>query len=261
MPTTKFDLLLVALSLKIGDPVGAAGDDGPIYSSERRSDYLNRAYNRLRRTLVSITKDVNLAFNNKDKIVVIPPDEPDGPPITTSIEDLFTTGLDKRGSLLNAQEIKQIYVEVTVDNVVSYYRANYLDQNKFISAKYNQNQYYDTAEDKFFWSDFSGKIAIFGPEGLITDQTDYDLISNVIIYCVSMTSTFVSSSEANAVDIDIDPMYEDLLLSLAAREAMQDRGDQASVQKNSLYTQDFFDEIKVIAQRPQVNPENDKIKG
>jgi hypothetical protein len=356
MGTPIFDELLLSLSFKIGDPVSTGSSDGQVFSLQQKTDYLNRAYARLRRTLASTTKDTDLALPNLAKMVtlyaadtellstadqafgsdsgnwsgtgwsvaggvlahtaganlltlsgynIIPGrnytlsvkyvSSVDGTMVVSlggvaktastltgtqtivytftavdnstltflpsalwagSIDDLslkiadasnaallLTTGMPK--SYIQTREIKQVYLKSATEII----DCHYIDPAKFLPVSLGVNDYYNTDGSKAFFSDLAGKLHIIKP----SDFT----ITEIWIYCISDVPAYISGG---AEDIVISPSYKDLLMNLAAKEAMQDRGDAVSTQKVQLYDNDFFGEIKIIATRTQVNPDTEEIK-
>lgn len=237
MATPVFDSLLSALSLKIGDPVSAPASDGQIFSCEQKTNYLNRAYNRLRRILASTTKDEEIVLPNLAEMVTITDAE--------DITSLTGTGLAKSEIGTGVRIIKQVFITSATSTI----QCNYLDPAKYLPVTLGINDYYNTDGDKAYYTEMAGKVLIIAPTGFTT--------ISVSLYCLSDVPTYVQGGED---DLLINPMHQDLLLALAAKEAMQDRGDAISIQKVTMYDNDFFGEVKIMAQRQQVNPETEEIK-
>lgn len=230
--TPKLTALSKALAFKLNDSVATGNSDGMLYPSAKRLDYLNRAYGRLRRTIVAL--DPMLAekvFKNIYKLY---------PQLTVSTAKVSLT--DKQ--IIN--DIHDIYITDATMTAGKAKPVHKLKPSNYLDAKNGQSTNYynpDETTDGFFYTVMGDEILLLPSD--IPDTAKVDILADVSF------EEYAQSVSANAVDMFIPNEYKDMFLCMAAAEAMYDDGEQKSLGKAQAYENFITAQINLIIAKKQ----------
>lgn len=227
------------LSYKIGDPRQDNGDGG-IFPWEKRRNYIQRAYGRLVRILKSIMREHAPSFAKSRKYLTLTlktDSEKNGNNITISSEDITypLESIDELYITVNkTSNFHQVDSKAEIKGEEKAYqgKAVKIESSRYLSVKNGETDLYD-AETKYFYCVLSGKIMLL-PE-LSGKDLYYKEIE--IVFAEELMSINVDS------EVFIPKEYEDLLMVLAANEAMQDLG---RTDKVNLYNSDIAGQIAIL---------------
>lgn len=227
------------LSYKLGDVASLGTEDGEVYSAELRLKYLSRAYGRMKRILNAIFPET----------------------ISKIFPDFYKVDTDKTISnnaiqldTINAYNIHDIYVKrssdatgtgLDPDSVTTWlsYQANYILPENYFRVKYNDStEYYipNEADGRFYYTIIDGNIKFLPEDTTYTWFADLFYQNNV---------THESYEGTNDLRIPYD--YLDLLLTLAAQEAMYDTGDQRALSRAQVYGNDIDRQVGILINKAQ----------
>jgi hypothetical protein len=211
MATPVLDKLNIDLSYKVFDPVDNPESDGEIYSAYLRKSYLERAYNKLLRTL-------NIVYHNIEELIS---DYYQVVEITDTSSIILDSNLDYKALYYTATEL------ANYSRATSITPAQYLDHlagvDSFATPSYIQR----------YWTIINNELKLL-PE----DKTMY----KTILFLVQKVSLGITSGE----DIEIPSQFYDLILTLSAIEAMQDAGEFAIARE---YQSQFINDITLIGKQ------------
>lgn len=221
------------LSNKIGDPV-TNNDDGNIFTQAHRIILLKNAYLRLTRTLNSLMRNYAPQFAKTKvyKKVLLTGESRKGKEIEI---------VEKKGNKeikVTFEKISELYVKIAgKDKVIP---AQEIKSFQYLTVKYGNNDIYvpSIEQDRIYYTVLNGKIYLL-PE---SEEEIYDYIE--IVY----KSTQVLFEDLED-EVEIASEYKDLLLELAANEAMMDIGRQ---DKYQLYTSDINNQYQILSQYAQL---------
>lgn len=235
MATPILDKLSKDLSFKIFDPVSVGTYDGRVYSKELRLSYLNRAYGKLVRTLEVIHPKIVKVFKDYYKIV----DLNESTVLSDSPGNTTTAGEGNTFELTFPFDVYDVYYYESIEDQANKVmrRADYLDPDNFLPTKLGLNDLYVATSDNRKWSLIDNKVILL-PEG---NNNKY---YGVKLFCRNYFPEF-NQDDASASDISIPNDYKDILITMAAIEAMSDRGMTAKYQ---LYTATLNTQLQLIAQ-------------
>jgi len=219
------------LSFKIFDPVSFGNYDGRIYTKELRLSYINRAYGKLVRTLEIIHPNITKVFKNYYTIVNAGNLNKFSSGITT------TEGKGNTYELTNPYDVYDVYYYPT-SSKTTMERADYIDPDNFLPTKLGLNDLYKATDDNRKWSMIDNKVILL-PEGGTSEYY------SVTLFCRNYFPEFDQNDSESSVDISIPNDYKDILITMAAIEAMSDKGQQ---NKYQLYTQTLNTQLQLIAQ-------------
>ena len=200
----------LSLSLKLGDPVNIAGEDGQIFSWQDRLRYLQRAYSKVKRTLRKLMRNycpefakaseyIYINLNGKDRLGkgILITDEKNNPVIIDEIKELFA------------------YVEKEREPIISM-PCERITSDKYLSVKNKINNYYTPSfvDKRIYYALLNNRIYLL-PEG--NKEIEYTALEIVL----SKDSDLFYSVEE---EVNIPNDYVDLLIVFAASEGMQDLG-------------------------------------
>jgi len=235
MATPNFDKLSKDLSFKIFDPVSVGTYDGRVYTKELRASYLNRAYGKMIRTLEVIHPKITKVFKDYFQVFVA------GDLIYSDSEPPIkgNAGDGNSYTLPEPYDIYDVYYKASKEAWQKLQRADYLDPDNFLPTKLGLNDLYVATEDNRKWSLINNKVVLL-PEGSSTKYFE------VTLFCRNYFPEFnQDSTDPNNKDISIPNDYYDILITMAAIEAMSDKGQQAKYQ---LYTATLNGQLQLIAQ-------------
>jgi len=203
------------LSIKIGDP--RDDGDGILFYREDRLRYISRSYGKLIRVLSMAMRKYKPGF-------VLPLEPFD---IEFSSEIPFKNPIPFKKPFVDMEEV---IVKIGNKRIL----ASKLDPKNYNQAKYGLNTINvpDAARESIFYSVIGNKLYIL-PE---TTQPKYSEIN-------AMGVADLPSELTVDTELPIDKVYADLLITLAAIEAMNDLPHPQKVQ---LYRQELLDQISVI---------------
>lgn len=250
MATPIKDSLNVKLSYKLGSGVSTATSDGEGgFSAILRNDYLIRAYGRLMRTLGAYVKDLADIFPSMYKFVgktsLVKADAVTPLSLTTLIAD---GGIDLTANNLSA--VEEIYFATSLAsggdatkkwvNCSKQYPENYMATKFATNAEYKPNSI--LGSEVFYYSIINGKIVfVFNAAGGEYAEVGR-VLSDIQIFMKNDTTEIASATK----DIMIPSQYHDLLLTMAALEAMYDQGDQVSLNKAQIYASDIDRQVNIL---------------
>lgn len=200
--------LSIDLSYKIFDPVSVYDENGKIFDAVLREAYLRRAYGKLARSLDVLHPDIDQVFVDFYKLVNV--DLTD-----LTIGDNIT--------------YKRVYYRGK-DNKLR--RANELKPWEYLDYKAETDNLYVPSPTKRYWAIIGDEIKLL-PEDIS--------IYREIIALSERTSFMISDNE----DISLSSYYFDLLLNIAAAEAMMDLG---RTDKYQMYQGAVGTELKLISE-------------
>jgi len=201
------------LSIKVGDP--RDDGDGTIFFREDRLRYISRSYGKLIRILSMAMRKYKPGF-------VLP-------------LELFNLKADKEETIKSPVPFKTSFIsieEVIVKVGTKRIIASNLDPKNYNQAKYGLNEINkpDITKDSVFYSVINNKLYLLPEDGKYTEVN-------------AMAIADLPSELTVDTELPIDKIYADLLITLAAIEAMN---DLPHPQKVSLYRQELLDQISVI---------------
>ena len=207
MATPILDGLNIELSHKIFDPIGAATEDGQIFSAFLRASYLNRAYSRLVRTLEIVHPDINEVVTDYYSPLSITlgeelPDEAD------VLEFYYKP--NSRGKLTKSKKITPL---------------------EYFSVKAGRDSFYTPSINERFWTKINNKIEVLPEDTALYFEPQVMTKQNFLLL-------------DGTKDITVPAHYYDLLLNMAALEATADRGDWQTYQ---IYANSISNELALIA--------------
>jgi len=232
--TPVLDRLSKDLSFKLFDPVTDGNDDGRVYSKELRLSYINRGYGKLVRTLEIIHPKIVKVFKDYYQIVEA------GNLDTYSSGNPTTEGEGNAYTLPHPYDVYDVYYEASGEAGGDMERADYLDPDNFLPTKLGLNDLYKATSDNRKWSVIDNKVILL-PEG----SNNY--YYNVKLFVRNYFPHFRQDPDVGETlsDIGIPNDYQDILITMAAIEAMSDRGMSAKYQ---LYTSTLNTQLQLIAQ-------------
>lgn len=230
------------LSYKLGYPVSGGNEDAGRYTAELRANYLNRAYNKLRRLLESISFDLvqqiypdfyHISYSNKISNGNIP--------LTGIGFDIYHVYIYYSSKYPDPPSLQDFSDAVGSDK---HYEANRLKPENYFKVKYNSSSdYYKPSKEdaRFFYSIINNKI-----EFLPSDLTDYyaDLL-------LKRDNQEFSYNEGDSDDIRIPKDYLDIFLTIAVEEAMYDDGSNIAIQKARTYAAEINRQISILMGKEQ----------
>lgn len=251
-----------ALSLKIGDPV-LQNDDGKNFHKDVRVKYIERAYARMLRILPKLMKEHCPTFANNKLTTYVEFDDSYASYGYSSEElALFKGGneiyfreyLSKRE--LPFKKIHQLRVTVTkiIGEQENYYNfATYIDPDKFMNVQYAQSDLYTPSPRNTFYTILNERVHLLplfekfrvdlpgAVGGIYTDGTmgyyakdEYKYTNIEALF--TQDAPVLNVSDLESYDLKISRDYVDLLIVMAAYEAMQDiaRQDKAQIYANDI---------------------------
>lgn len=213
--------LAIELSIKLGDPRRDNGD-GSLFWREDKLRYIERAYGKLIRTL-------SMAMRKYKPNFVLPLT-----PIFT-ITDVFNKPSPYKFNvpIIDANEI--IVSRGTGTNARKIV-ASVLKVDNYNQVLFDLDLINKASETNIFYTLINGEI------WLLPDDKKYTGIFGIVIKDLG-TLTY-DDGQGHDTEIPIDKMYSDMLITLAAIEAMN---DLPNPQKVGLYRQELIDHVSVIA--------------
>lgn len=222
-----------SLSLKIGDPTNDNGDGG-IFDASDRVKYLERAYSRLSRILPKLMGKETPMFAS----------------VKSFVTQAITSDTEVRGDAIKVkengkevlvEEVEELYVKVVnikgtsrdTNDTEKTVKAIHISCDKYISVKNGENDQYTPATDKVYYTFLDNSIYL-----LPRFETNTFKYSELQIVYKKDSPSFTMESL-----VPITNEYADILIVMAANEAMQDiaRGD-----KVSLYTGDLSGQLAIL---------------
>jgi hypothetical protein len=231
MATPILNKLSKDLSFKIFDPVTDGKDDGRVYTKELRLSYINRAYGKLVRTLEVIHPKITKVFKDYYQVIQL------GDLDLTSDGLTVPAGKGNAKILLFPWEVFDVYYKPNNQDGTGLERADALDPDNFLPTKLGLNDLYVATLDNRKWSMIDNQIQLLPLEG---GAEYYD----VTIFVRNYFPEF-NQDDTNSADLDIPNDYKDILITMAAIEAMSDRGLSGKYQ---LYTATLNSQLQLIAQ-------------
>jgi len=227
MATPNLNQLSKDLSFKVFDPVSAGTDDGRRFTKELRLQYLNRGYGKMIRILEIIHPKIVKVFKNYYI------------PISAGDLNKDANGNDVADGSGTVYELPQPYDVFDAyylgeeDPELTHDRADWLDPDNFYPAKFGLNDHYVISASNRMWTLIDNKV-MFLPD---TGVSYY----NVILFC---RNYFPQFRHNEGEDIFIPNDYWDILITLAAIEAMSDTGNTT---KYNLYVATLNGQLQLIA--------------
>jgi len=239
--TPNFNRYSELLSYKLGYPVSNGNADAGKYTAELRANYLNRAYNKLRRLLESISFDLvhqvypdfyHISYSNKISGGSIPLFD-----IGFEIYHVFLFNTtNKFGNYPTAKE----FSDAIADN--KHYEADRLKAENYFKVKYNSSSDYykpDKSSNRFFYAIINNKIE-FLPSNLDNYYAD------LLLKRDNEEFTYEGNS-----DIRMPKDYQDIFLTIAAEEAMYDDGSKIALGKAQTYANEVTKQINILVGKEQ----------
>ncbi len=261
--TPRFNKYIKDFGYKLRDPVtkedGLA--DGTLFGLDGKIEYLNRGYASLKRKLGSILLKPEKVF----------------PDYYTSVEKIIdnTTGtllsdvvqsLSKVFSGEYLFEPKDIYAHLYVTDPLPSAPASLndgpegsgsstqalqigeIDPVNFFGTKFGANADYTPNDDTatYFYSVLNGNL-VFAAGKVVK-------VFKLEMFVINFTKEFSSGGD---YDLYLPRTYNDLFLTIAAYEAMIDKGDQQSIQKASLYAGYITNELNLVGLRERKRKEQE----
>ena len=222
MKAEKLIKLSKDLSFKIFDPVSTGDSDGKLFSAELRLGYINRAFGTLIRTLETIHPKLSKVFKNYYQIVPI--DFAEGYyelPHNYDVFDIYYHDTDSEWETTPQQ------------------RASYIEPVNYKSTEAGLNDFREATEISRYWTIIDNKIRI------LPDPSTIEYF-NVQMVARNYFPEFTYSNDADTIpDIDIPTDYMDILITMAAIEAMSDKGETTKYQ---LYTNALSGKLQLLAE-------------
>jgi len=203
------------LSIKIGDPRNDGGD-GSIFYSKDRLRYISRSYGKLIRILSMAMRKYKPGF-------VLPLE-----PFDTKYDGKqFTNPVSFTNSFIEIEE-----VVVRINDKTTRVLASKLDPKNYNQVKYGLDPINQPSFEKknIFYSVINNKLY------LLPESGNYLEVNAMGVADLPLEIT-------GDTELPIDKVYADLLITLAAIEAMN---DLPHPQKVTLYRQELLDQISVI---------------
>lgn len=253
-----------ALSIKIGDPVSENGD-GVTFHREDRVKYIERAYSRMLRVLPKLMKEYCPTFANSKSTLDInfhnagylsyfgyTQDEADQFKLG---KNFYLKSNDTLKTTIPFKKIHEIRLRIKklAENSLTYSFASYLDPNLYMTVKHGNSDMYTATPEKTFYTVMDEKI-FFLPlfinidtltdeqvEGYyITSAYEYEAAEVVFTKDAPILSTV---ADLKTYDLTLAHDYVDLLIVMAAYEAMQDIARQDKAQ---LYANDITGQLNIL---------------
>lgn len=206
------------LASKLGDRVTQGDADGVKYTAELRANYLSRGFTRLRRIARSFVDDVSELFSDYYSM-------------TTATGVKAADGVALGVGSLSHKIFDLFAVTGTTPEDMKVIPATRLDPKTFFRLQYEDSSYHKPSATSFFYSVIGDKVRYLPA---------IDLLAVQILFSTA-TDDFDYATEGR--DIKIPAEYNDLLLTLAAQEAMYDAGD---TNKAQAYMGDIKGQIELI---------------
>lgn len=206
--------LSLKLSYKLQDPVAAGNTNGERIDADQRLYYLESAANKL---------------NRMARILY--------PTLADEITKNYLTygefNTNDAGVVQGISFERVITVMVRADAGDPWVSATELKPDEFVEVKTEQNEFYipDREEEKFYYSVFNGAVSL-----LPADQ-----YSKTFIHYQKSVATPTYSAN----DIEVPRSMYDILLNLAAGEAMMDLGQLDMVQ---IFNGEASNQLKILGQ-------------
>jgi len=243
--TPRLNKYVKDLGYKLRDPVTKENGlaDGKLFFLDAKIDYLNRAYASLKRKLGSILLQPEKVFPDYYVMAVKDYGDDTNPDLLSDLElelvDVFA------GSEYLFSPI-DVYAKLSTTGLVAdgvKYQIGWIDPENFFSTKFNANPAYAPNDDnkKYFYTIINGKMVFAAGDTMYVHYLD--------LFVVNYTKEY-SSGGSNDMILPRD--YNDLFLTLAAYEAMIDKGDQQAIQKATLYAGYVKGELELIALRERM---------
>ena len=214
--------LAVELSIKVGDARTDNGD-GILFLREDRLRYIERAYGKLMRTL-------SMGMRKYKPNFVLP------------LTPMFVNPLDMLDKpspyKLNVPVIavEEVIVARGVGNALHRLLASKLAPQNYNQVAFGLDEVNKATENNIFYVLINGVIYL-----LPNDEKYTGLFAMGVRDLQTLT---YDDGEGNDTEIPIDKVYSDLLITLAAIEAMN---DLPNPQKVGLYRQELIDHVSIIA--------------
>ena len=201
------------LSIKIGDP--RDDGDGIIFFREDRLRYISRSYGKLIRILSMAMRKYKPGF-------VLPLEPFD---LVAGKGESITSPVPFKTPFISMEEV---IIKTGSKRIV----ASSLDPKNYNQAKYGLNEVNkpDISKDSVFYSVINNKLYLLPEDGKYTEVN-------------AMGVADLPPELTVDTELPIDKVYADLLITLAAIEAMNDLPHPQKVQ---LYRQELLDQISVI---------------
>jgi hypothetical protein len=246
-PTPMLNELLISLAYKLRDPVQTANADGKIFFYKSRINYITRAYASLKRKLESILLNVEDFFPDFYTSIPIT-----GVAANTKLKD-YTIDLKKVfGSSCNqaAFGIYNVFAKLRRGEEDIYTKQlNKISPENYFQGLYDpSSKFYEAnaTNKKFFYSLIDGKIKFLADA------------NTSVLELYLFVRNYVPDFQSDAsVDIMIPVELHDVILNLAAYEAMLDLGNNASLNKAQMYNAEVAKELKVIQYKQEVMKRED----
>lgn len=203
------------LSIKVGDP--RDDGDGTIFFREDRLRYISRSYGKLIRILSMAMRKYKPGF--------VLPLEPFNKTFPGGPTGTFKNPVDFEKLFI---EMAEVIVKVGDKRIV----ASNLDPKNYNQAKYGLNEINkpDISKGSVFYSVINNKLYLLPEDGKYVEVN-------------AMGVADLPAELTVDTKLPIDKVYADLLITLAAIEAMN---DLPHPQKVGLYRQELLDQISVI---------------
>jgi len=253
-----------ALSLKIGDPTPENGD-GQIFTKDRRIGYLERGYARMIRILPKIMKEFcpQFARIKTNYSVIFDKLAEDGKSHYQGYTDAEMKSakegtsivLKYKGELVPYQKIHQLRIttkkKLAPTSTITAF-ATYVDPESYLSGKFGNKDMYKPTPQTPYWTLLSNSIFLLPlyynaqkstpipgeVETFYFEDYEYNAIELVF------TDDAPQFKDADLKDnIPVNGSYVDLLVGIAAYEAMQ---DIARIDKTNLYKGDINDQLTIL---------------
>ena len=215
--------LAIELSIKLGDPRQDNGD-GTLFWRNDRLRYIERGYGKLLRTL-------SMAMRKYKPNFVLP---------LVPIEWSRTLEVQKNPyvftvPIINLEEVIVYRTEEPGGEVGQTLMASKLDSSRFNQVKFDLDETNKASASNIFYTMIDNQLY------LLPDDGKYQRINAMGIKDLTTLTYEVENIETT---IPIDKVYSDLLITLAAIEAMNDLPNPQKVQ---LYRGELIDHISVLA--------------
>ena len=225
-----------SLSLKVGDYIDN-NEDGNLFSWENRLRYIRRAYGRMIRAIRTLMKQYspNFAISKKYYSQLLTD--------SSMKRGLGIEILNESNNVITIEEIYELFINVknsvslelpavpeTEDTSIYIGTVRYITPDKYLSTKYQENDMYNT-KDEYFYTILENKIYLLP---ILTNKQYY----KVELICLEDVPELNKNDELN-----IPNSYIDLLVAMAALEAMEDLGRSDKVQ---LYTSEINNQLSIL---------------
>lgn len=225
------------LSFKIFDPVNAGEDDGKVFLREHRLGYISRAYGQLVRVLEIIHPSITKVFKNYHKLIEA------GDLTIAENGTTITAGTGSVYQLDKPWHIIDVYYAETSGGTKK--RADYISPENYMPARIGINKHYVPSTEDRFWTLMDNAIKLLPVDGGYYDVTLF------------VRNYFPAFAFGTDVDVDIPEDYMDILITMAAIEAMSDKGDGT---KYKLYTDTLTGQLNLISASKQREDLNEEAK-